>query len=1143
MLLTRQTNKIERAKNLWKLYVLALSLIALFVTMVFIISEVLAHYSTDNAKVINMSGYQRTLSQRLYIFADAYLEEEDSALKQDYLDNLKSEREKFLNRHDLLLHGNENFSGLAGRVARDIFFEDPHNLDSQVRNFATLVDKLIRSDDPQEQKQYLEEIKQASLNNLLVSLDAVTARIESYDLAKKNKLVFWERLSYALAIILLLFEGLFIFRPSQRFIAEAINEKEELEKQKRDQDALAIEASDLGVWDTNLLTGETYYSERWCSMLGYEADEIEGHFSTWESLVHPDDYKTAYASFQTHLAGETEQFAIEHRLRCKDGAYKWILSRGRVSQRGEDGSPIRALGSHLDITERKNAFQRAELFLTLASNAMDSFIIADEKGRIEWVNPAFKTVTGYTLSEVAGKKPGEFLTGPDTDPKTSALIGQKLARGEAVKTEILNYSKQGRPYWISLLITPLKNNAGVIEKFISIQRDITEQKIYETNLEEKINEKTKDLQETNKRLKHEQESIAAIMNHVAEGLIVIDRSGTILNYNKGAKKIFGYESEDAIGQNVKILMFDDLAVNHDNFIDHHIQTGEKKIIDKGREVLGRRINGDSVPIALSITRLELDNELFFIGTTRDITVEKEKQASLEQALYDAEQANRAKDDFLANMSHELRTPLNSIMGLTNILMGRDYAQTDMKSLETISNASSSLLKIVNDILDLSKIEAGKVTLEKENFNVRDFVTNVAAHAQPIAAKQGLAFRGNYNNVPSAIYCADHYRIERILLNILSNAIKYTETGHVQFDCSLQPSDDGALMQVEITDTGIGIPAEKLDEVFEKFTQSDQSIERRYGGTGLGLSITKHLVDLMGGELRVESKETKGTKFTVTIPLSPASEIDKAQTGDHPITKERDAIPDLKSLQEASVLVAEDNEFNIVFIEELLKNLQCYNFTVAMDGEECVEAMQNGDYDLVLMDCHMPKMNGFDAAAKIREFDETTPIIAITADLKLETKLRCEQVGINDYLDKPINEAAFVRMLSTYLSMQGVQNDNQNQSVEFDVEDKPFNLDLLMEYVKGDEDRLKRLIGVFIDKTGEDLKTMQTLHDNDDHENWCKMAHKMKGSAAYIQAPVLEGLCEQGQDLEKEDERAILFDQIKQAHTDVCAFMEQQRLNS
>jgi PAS domain S-box-containing protein len=1124
-----------------------LSLIAILITIVFASAEILNKNAIESAKSINLAGYQRTLSQRIDIFADQYVEEDDAEQKQIYKDRLRAEQQTFAKNHNALIYGNEdlNLSGLAGQVAKDIYFSDPHQLDQQVSTFVSLLDELMETQNKASQLKILNELENMALNSLLTSLNAVVDRVESYEMTRKKRFILLERLSFGFALLLLTLELFFIFMPSQRFIKDALKEIEELEQQKAEKERMAIDATELGVWDINFGKNHVYFSDQWFMKLGYNPVEQHADLSTWENLMHPEDREQFHVVFKKHLNGETDRYTHEHRLRCKDGSYKWFLSQGRVFDRDDEGHATRIIGSHLDITELKLAKLEAEMFLMLAQNAKDSFVIADHNGGIEWVNPAFSQITGYSLDEVKGKKPGSFLQGKDTDPETVKKIAISLSNKEVVDTEILNYTKDGHPYWIRLLVTPLMHQNNNVQKFISIQRDVTDQKYYEANLKQIIEQKTKDLKETNLRLESGRARIEAIMQHVAEGLIVIDKMGTVLNFNRGAEKIFEYNAEEVIGQNVSILMQDDVSNHHDSYINNHLVSGEKKIIGKGREVVGSTKTGKTVPLFLSITRLETDGETFFIGTTRDISQEKEEQAKLEQAIEEARKANRAKDDFLANMSHELRTPLNSILGLTNILKKRaDFGEIENKSLETISNASDTLLKTVNDILDISKIEAGKIVFEDVVFEINHFITNIVEHVKPLSDKKSIIFKSNHNEIAKKYYFADSFRIERVLVNVLTNAIKYTEEGFVKFNSNIVEKPNGsAVLTAVIEDTGIGIPADKIDTIFEKFTQSDESIERRYGGTGLGLSITKHLVHLMGGEIKVSSEENVGTKFEINIPLALAEDQNDTKTYEKKNQRSLNSEDSVKSIDQAKILIAEDNEFNIVFVEELLKNLKCNNFKIVTDGQQCVDEVKKNTYDLILMDCHMPVMNGFQAAKMIRDFNNHTPIIAVTADLRIETKLLCDKSGIDGYIAKPIDEDEFIQTLSRFLSIDRQESRGIEEATETIKSEQSFNLDILKKYVDGDEQRLSDLIKIFIEKSAEDIAKFQIYHDQGDHDAWCKMAHKLKGSAAYIQAHEMESICAMAQNLplSEDDKRAQIHEEILKAYEKIIKDIKHARV--
>jgi len=392
------------------------------------------------------------------------------------------------------------------------------------------------------------------------------------------------------------------------------------------------------------------------------------------------------------------------------------------------------------------------------------------------------------------------------------------------------------------------------------------------------------------------------------------------------------------------------------------------------------------------------------GALIDVTEEKELLLRLEQAKAEAETALGVRDEFLANMSHEIRTPLNGIIGTISLLLDSCVSEEQKEHLRTIQNCGETLLHLVNDVLDVAKIEAGKLALERTPFQLRELVANAMAVVAPAAAGRGLELRQTCGpDVPKTL-AGDPQRLQQILLNLLSNAVKFTEHGLVSLDVSMAGSGaDFAVLRFAVRDTGIGIPANVQQAIFEPFAQADSSTTRRFGGTGLGLTICRSLVVLMGGELELESETGRGSTFSFAVRLALAADL-PARAG-----TARGRIP--QSSRSLRILLAEDNVINQKVAVRLLERMG-HRVDIAPDGQDAVAAATRSAYDLVLMDCQMPRMDGYAATRAIRQLDPSRliPIVAMTASATPEAQRRCREAGMDDFLTKPVVAARLYALI-------------------------------------------------------------------------------------------------------------------------------------
>ncbi|PWC61299.1 histidine kinase [Azospirillum sp. TSH7] len=524
------------------------------------------------------------------------------------------------------------------------------------------------------------------------------------------------------------------------------------------------------------------------------------------------------------------------------------------------------------------------------------------------------------------------------------------------------------------------------------------------------------------RLASSEARYRAMFEAVGQPIVTIDEHGTVDAFNRAAERLFGYRAADVVGGPMTRLMPSAVGAVHDGLLATYRGSDAAVPRSEVRELTGRRKDGSEFALEVTLAGWREGDRRYVTGALRDVTAQREIEASLRRAKEAADQANRAKGEFLATMSHEIRTPMNGVLGALALVDGPNLNDDQRQLLDVANRSGNALLQIIDDILDLSKLEAGKAEVEPVDFELRAVLGDSIDLLEPAACGRGLILtREVAPAVPDRVR-ADLRRIRQVLVNLVGNALKFTHRGGVAVRVGQEGevSADGTFfLRFEVADTGIGIPEDVQPTLFRRFTQADSSTTRRFGGTGLGLAISRELVTLMGGQIGVTSAEGKGSTFWFTVRCEPAADpsagVLSVPCGPEPVPAEGGAAP-LPSAASASlhVLVAEDNEINRDIVVTMLRRAG-HRVTAVEDGLQAVRLVEEGGFDLVLMDVQMPVMDGVTATRHIRAMPgevSRLPIVALTGNVMPGHRAEYLAAGMTAYLTKPIVSADLYDVLRT-----------------------------------------------------------------------------------------------------------------------------------
>ncbi|GAA3961625.1 PAS domain S-box protein [Mucilaginibacter dorajii] len=677
-----------------------------------------------------------------------------------------------------------------------------------------------------------------------------------------------------------------------------------------------------------------------------------------------------------------ESYEVELLITPKNGAPFWITVINSVILNGA-GQVDKFIRVIIDISARKKIEQDLEVLSFAARKSPSGIFIRDKEGRFLWMNEALEQIIGYSFADLEGKSLGTSLLGEDSDLSVFESAVQAVKENRPYEVEMKVYKQDGTPIWTLISNSPVFNEVGQVDRQIGVMVDITERKKSEAELT----------------------LLSLVASKATSGIVINNSAGEVEWVNSAFETITGYSINEVRGNHLGDVLKG--ALTDVSIIERARELSRKKQSFEVDLLIYRK---DGQPLWISVINsviLDAHGTVDkYVEVIIDITAKKKTEIELIAAKEEALQLSRAKDMFISVMSHEIRTPLNAVIGMSHLLLEDDPPESQKENLGILRFSAENLLTLINDVLDFAKMETGNVELEKAPLNLRDLVHSINTSLQYKAAEKYIYISGHIDDAIPSVILGDKTRLSQIVLNLVSNAVKFTETGGVTVDLKvIQESDKDIRVRFSITDTGIGIASDKIGLIFEQFKQAEADTTRKYGGTGLGLAISKRLIELHDSRINVDSVPGQGSTFWFTITFQKAdsqlnSNYNKVEEG-------------LK----INVLVVDDNQINRLLINKILKKWGA-DADFAENGIEAVNKITaNQNYNVVLMDIHMPEMGGLEATQVIRSnpepYFQQLPIIALTASMLSNQMGEIGNAGMNDYILKPFDPKVLYDKLSRY----------------------------------------------------------------------------------------------------------------------------------